>query len=225
MTVTARERPPPSARTPIPGVPDKAPLSKEEFLAKKAQEESATQSNDMLLAVNAIFNEGKNDVVLKSGKTVTIRPATMGQLPLVMLFFGDVMVGIDPSNFALLVDSIVHTQKLAIARGEDPNNIDLRELATDELVSKAFNHTSLLSLLLSAVFQHLPKLVTAFTNLTEEEFRSLELDEGALVAGGIFTLNYSFFTQSLLPILTAFMQSWASKSGKTLKGSQKKNTN
>lgn len=188
--------PPPAVQTPAP--------------------EPDTSTPDMLLAAIAIFDGGKNSTPLRSGKVLEIRPATMGHLPQIMLFFGGVVSGLDPSQLAQLIDSVVHSQKMAIARGEDPSKVDLRELATDELVAKSFGHASLLSSLFAAVFQLLPSLVESFTNLTEQEFRELELDEGILVAGGIFLLNYRFFTQSLPPILTAFMKSWASKKGVTL---------
>lgn len=194
-------------RTRKSGPPAPAPA------VQKAAPAPDTSATDLMLAATAIFDGGKNTFTARSGKEVVIQPATMGHISRVMLFFSGVVSTMDPSSFAQLIDSVVHAQKMAIARGEDPSNVNLRELATDELVNKAFGHTSLLTQLFASVFDLLPDLVAAFTNLSSEEYRSLDPDEGMLIAGGIFLLNYRFFTQSLLPMLTAFMKSWASKKG------------
>jgi len=170
-----------------------------------------------------IFDGGSNQIEVAgtepgTRRTVTIRPATMEQLPKIMLFFGGVVDGLDGSRLAQLVDSIVHAQKMAIARGADPSKVDLRELSSDELIAKAFDHSSLMADLFAAVFRLLPLVVESFTDITEDDFRKLGVDDGTLIAGGIFLLNYRFFTQSLRPIFMAFIKSWASKQGAVLPG-------
>ena len=197
------------------GIEAATPIPKAQFVDDAAKREAAAESTDLALAANAIFSGGQNTVQLQSGQVVTIRPATMAQLPQIMTFFGGVLDGMDPSQLAQLIDSVVHAQRIAIAKGADPTQIDLRELTSEELVTKVFGHTSLLTSLLAATFTLLPEMVESFTDMTAAEFRGLGLDEGALVAGGVFMLNYHFFTHSLPPILRGFMKSLASKKGPT----------
>lgn len=172
---------------------------------------------DLELAANSIFGGTANEVELKSiGKTVTIKQATMRQLPLILSFFRDVMAGMDQECLSSLVDMIAEHQKSALASGEDPNKVSIAEVSTEDLVHKTFGNVNLITMVLSATLASLPKMGAAFTDLTEDEFGDLPPEEGMLIAGGIFMANYGFFTQSLPPLLTAFMRSWASKNAPAL---------
>lgn len=213
-TMTATRTP--RTRAPVKGVPPVPPPA-----VQKPAPEPDTSTPDILLAAIAVFDGGKNSFTSRSGKEVVIRPAAMAHLAPCMHFFAGVVSALDPNDLAQLIDAIVYRQKQAIAQGEDPNNINLRELSSLELVSKASSHVNIFASLMAGVFHLLPTLVPTFTNLTEAEYSAMELDEGMLVAGGIFLLNYRFFTQSLPPMLTVFMRSWASKKGVTAPSTDK----
>lgn len=167
---------------------------------------------DLSLAATALFGGVSNSVPLKSlNRTTIIKQASMKQLPLVIGFFRDVMNGLDKDCLAALVELMADRQTEALQAGKDPSKVSVEEVATVTLVNKAFNNVNLITVLLSSTLESLPKVIPAFTDLTEDEFGSLAPEEGMLIAGGIFMVNYSFFTQSLPPLLTAFMRSWASK--------------
>ena len=175
------------------------------------EEAPVNENHDLILAAQAIFADQSNSFKASNGKMVIIKPATMAQVPAVMRFFSAVVNGMDQGALAKLITEIVVKQNAQITAGEDPSKIDLKTLDPEPLVQKAFGNASLLMTLLTATAEELPKLVASFTNLSEAEFGTLNIDEGALLAAGIFTCNYGFFTRSLPPILMAFMKSWASR--------------
>ena len=167
---------------------------------------------DFSSAATAIFGGESKEVMLPSlGRVVHIQPATMKQLPLVIGFFRDMLIGMDQEAVAGLVEIISDRQREAMQAGQGPNSVPVEEIASQALVGKAFKNVSLIAMLLSATLGCLPKVVPAFCDITADEFDLLPPDEGMLLAGGIFMVNYGFFTQSLPPLLTAFMKAWASK--------------
>jgi hypothetical protein len=171
----------------------------------------------------AIFEEGKTTFkVPSSGKIVKIGAATMESLSLVMEFFKLVAGALETHQMATLIDLVGDEQKKLIARGIDPRKANLNDLATAELVTKAFGNISIISVLMAALFDHLPKFAVAFTDLSEEEFKKLEYDEGVLVVMGIFVLNYHFFIRRLLPMCVGFIRSTVSANQKLIEAEQKK---
>lgn len=176
------------------------------------------ESVDLSLAATNIFGGTSNCFPLKNKKLVVIQPASMQQLPTILKFFRAVIDGMDPASMARLVDMIVDAQKKLIAAGADPNKVDLKSLmdggaegGSEAMVRKAFGNASLVTELFAAALEHMPMMAEAFTNLTMDEYNKLDPDEGLLLAGGIFTVNYGFFSRTLPPILTAAMRGWASQ--------------
>lgn len=177
---------------------------------------------DLSAAAVAIFGGASNVVPIKSlGRSITIRPATMKNLNLLIEFFKELINGMDQEALGGLVEMIADRQIAATKAGEDPSNLDLEEIAGVSVVTKAFKNVSLIAMLLSATLGILPRVAPIFSDITEDEFGDLPPDEGMLIAGGIFMLNYGFFTQSLPPLLTAFTKSWASKNIPALQGKGK----
>lgn len=161
-------------------------------------------AHDLNLAAAAIFEGGSSSLpVHVDGKVrvVTAKQATMGTLPAITKFFNDVLGNLSPEQTAVVVDTLVQRQSKRIAEGLDPNDISVVDLDSDELVSAAFGKAGVLLTLFSAAAESLPTLVGEFTNLTPDEYRKLEMDQGILVAGAVFMVNYSFFSQRLLPVL------------------------
>lgn len=169
----------------------------------------AQDAQDLALAANAIFTGASNSFKSRSGKPVIIKTATMKQVALITKFFNAVVASLDPEAVLALIQMYAERQKAAIAAGQDPHSISVTE--SDSLVKKAFGSVGLLGQLLMAVAEELPAFVAGFTNLTEAEYEALEPDEGLTLVGGIFMLNYGFFTRALPPILTAFMKSLAGR--------------
>lgn len=170
------------------------------------------ENSDLALAATAIFGGASNSFTTRAGKPAVIKPATMKQLPLVLKFFKTVLDGMDQNSVIALVEMYSERQRAAIVAGRNPHQIDIEESTSGELVRKTFGNVSLLAQLLAAASEELPELVAGFTNLTEAEYEALEPSEGMTIVGGIFSLNYGFFTQSCAPILQAFMKSWIGRS-------------
>lgn len=172
---------------------------------------SVSDQSDEILAVNSLFAVNDGAVTLKSGVTVKVFPAKMGQLALIIKFFQRVVDSLDKYQIANLIDLAVTVQRKAIEDGKNPNNLDLAVLTTQEVTDKAFGNVSLLMSLAATVTDLIPELVAAFTDMSAEKVSELDLDEGLALVGTVFLENYHFFTQSLPPILTGFVRSWASK--------------
>lgn len=179
--------------------------------ASTLAESSGSEQADEILAVNTLFAVHDGKVSLKNGGSVTVYPAKMGQLGLIIRFFQRIVDSLDKYQIANLIDLAVTIQKKAISEGKDPNSVDLAVLTTQEVTDKAFGNVSLLISLAATVTDMLPELVEAFTDMPKEQVKSLEIDEGLALVGTVFLENYHFFTQSLPPILTGFVRSWASK--------------
>lgn len=174
-------------------------------------QDAVSSANDLALAARSIFLGGQTSFALNDGRVVNIDPAKMKHLPLVMNFFGALVSRIDTGALVEIIETIADKQKLAMLAGKAPNEINLQELATGDLVTKLVGRSSLVMTLLGAVTAELPTLAPVFSNLTQAEYEDLTMEEGALVAGGIFLVNYRFFTQSLRPLLAEFIIGWASK--------------
>ena len=188
-----------------------------------AQENQKDVMDDLSAAATAIFGGTSNEVYIKSlDRVATIKPASMKQLPILIGFFKNLMAHMDQEAIASLVELISDKQRDAINRGEDPSKLPIEEIAGISVVNTAFKNASLLTILLSATFESLPKVVPAFTTVTEQEYGDLSPDEGLLLAGGVFMANYGFFTQSLPPLLTVFFREWASKNTPVLVQNQKR---
>lgn len=172
------------------------------------------ENNDLIAAAHNIFEGGKNELTLSTGKVAVIRPAKMKQLTGMMKFFRDVIGALSQSQLAQMIGIISEAQRKQIDAGEDPRNIDLRQLAQNELLhGDTFGSVSIISLLLEAVSTYLPDFVVMFTNLTKEDYEELDIDEGALLIMGIISLNYDFFSQRLLPVFLGFMKSVLQQAG------------
>lgn len=174
-------------------------------------ETKKAEATDLSLAAIAIFDGGQSEIALPDGKKAIIKPATMRQLPTIIKFFQTVVESMDSESLGALIEVLADKQRDIIAEGGDPSKVKVEEIAGTELVRGYLTKVNLLAELFAAALSALPPAVTAFTNLSEDEFNDLSPDYGILIVGGIFTQNYAFFTQSLPPILTAFMRSQAGK--------------
>jgi len=176
--------------------------------------------DDLVAASRVIFQQNLAEFPLESGKVIKIKPAKVGQLSVIMEFFNALINRVDPQQLATLVAFIAERQKAAIARGDNPYALDLRtEIATmlmegtgvevDSLVvaKKALGQSSMMLSMMSAVLELIPTVIPAFCNVSKEEWDDLEIDEAMVVVGSIFMVNYSFFMQRLLPVLTGFAAS------------------
>jgi hypothetical protein len=178
--------------------------------------QSAMDVSDLLLVAQTIFTDGVNEFTTNDGKVVKLTTAKMKHLATITRFMNAVVGKVDQKSLAAIVTSILVKQKAALAKGQDPNKIDVREMAESVLmdgapkdeaaksefvVTRSVNYVSIMFSLTAALMEELPDVVPAFTNLTKAEFEDMDPAEATIVAGGIFLMNYRFFTQSLRPVL------------------------
>lgn len=191
------------------------------MLENAAGPASSSGAEDLSLAATAIFGGSSNSFKTRAGKLVIIRPATMEHFAPTLRFFNAILSSMDTNAIAVLVDMIADAQREAISAGQDPNTIDVQaltakvestEISAESLVRKVFNGADILTGLLAAAAESLPDLVERFTNVSKDEFNSMDPDEGIVLAVGIFTANYDFFSRRLPPIFRAFAQSKAASS-------------
>lgn len=150
-------------------------------------------------AAKAIFTRLDTSFTTSAGKVVHIQQAKTRHFSFAVNFFDALNERVDPERLF----------KLYKAFGEEQIKADMekREISEErrvELVRAAFGNASILLTVLKGVSDHLPALVSVFTNLSVEEVDDLEVEDLLIVIGQIALVNYSFFTQTLQPILHAF---------------------
>lgn len=175
--------------------------------------ETAVQdSNDLIAAAYNIFEQGGSTFPLPTLKRdVTIKAARMGQIAAVMQLFRKIADSVDNTHIMSVVNAVSKVQTQHMQDGKNPRELDIAAIAATQLESEGAQTISIISIFMEVAALHLPTMAAIFSDITVEEFENLEIDEGALVSFAIFAHNYDFFTQRLLPILTAFMMSLASR--------------
>lgn len=192
----------------------KAALAAAADTSYKEVSATETDSQDMALAASAIFSGATNGFKTSAGKPAVIRQATMKQIPVILRFFQAIVGGLDQTALISLVELYADRQRKALAAGVDPNAIEMGpEEDSEAMVGKVFGNVSLLTQLLASASEVLPELVVSFTNLTEDEYENLPPDEGLTLVGGVFMLNYGFFSRALPPIFQGLMQAMAARKG------------
>jgi hypothetical protein len=177
--------------------------------AAPATDEPHDELTDLSLATGTLFDKSFTEPTLSNGRKPKVRPATMEHLGLIIDFFKDILGAIDQKQMSALVQLIVAMQTKNIVEGKDPNQIDLSLLTSEDVVTKAFGQASVLLTMFAACANRLPKLAAAFSDVSEAEYKKLEVDDGVLLTVAIVVVNYGFFTRRLPPILTGFIRSWA----------------
>lgn len=172
--------------------------------AKPAAESPEQQGPDESLASAAevIFGTAESPLVLRDGRPVVVQHGRVKHVGVMLSFFNALVENLDKDDIVTLVGLIEERRtgenKLAFANVE-------------ELVSQAFSRSSLVVALFQATYSVLPTLVAALTTLSEDDFKELDLDEGAIVAMAVFQVNYSFFSRNLPQAARGFLALAAKK--------------
>lgn len=175
---------------------------------KKAK--PATANSELALAAQSLFEGKTNFLKMRSGKNAVFKEATMESLPVIIGFFQTVVENIDPATIISLIDLYAERmEEMRKAKADSAYSPVI--LSTDELVQKMGGGGSMFMKLLVAAATQMPTLVATMSTLTEDEYKKLKPDEGMVVAAAIFMLNYGFFSQSLPPVILAFVRNIASR--------------
>lgn len=169
-------------------------------------------NSDMVAAATALLTDGSATVPCASLKRdVVCRPAKMRQLTFLISMFDRLVQQLDAEALGAIVEMVADAQRSQLDAGGDPNNLPYAGLTATEIVDKAKGRVQIVALLMNALLAELPAILSEFTDVTVAEYDELGLDEGPAIMLAVFTVNYSFFTQSLPRTFSAFMQTWASK--------------
>jgi hypothetical protein len=203
-----------------PPLPKPVPRTKApEAQPPVAQDESALQR-----ALETIFADGNyGQFPLRDGRLVVVQTAKTKHLTIVTEFFKNLIGALNTDQVAGLLAIVTTAQEEAIRLTGNPKQLSLELIVAAALgvtpgdtkldYSKVLgNGANLMQLILGILGPALDTLgasAARFTNLTPDEYGELDLDEGAVVLLAVFMANYSFFTQTLPPVLQAFLAAWA----------------
>ncbi len=175
-------------------------------VAQPVPEEDDSDVQSIAAAATAIFNRNETEFSTADGVVVKVQQAKTRHLTYAMTFLETLMGAMSESQLHGLVATFAAAQKKAIAAGIDPNTLDAAELTR-----AALGNASIILTVASKVASELPQLVTVFTNLSVNQVNELDVEELVVVICKIFLVNYSFFTQTLRPILLSFAAALLSK--------------
>jgi hypothetical protein len=157
----------------------------------------------LINAANELFGETANAVTLPTSQIhCEFYPAKFRHLEEITVLFESMVAGFQADELKQMLLTVSKNQEELINQGASPYTLN-----TGELVRSAANNSSLALKLLRGCTRTLPDLAGMFTSLTPEQFHELDADEAMVVAMGIFSRNYNFFTQRLLPVIVAFTAS------------------
>lgn len=174
-------------------------------MSNQQAQSAAPVENDatsLVAVADSLFSKGVRQFPLSDGFMVEIRTANLGSLGTIVRVFSRLMEKFNEGQMRALVDLVADAQMLAITQGQDPKNVPLN---MEALIGKAFGSGRLVENIFLSILDEMPAIVETFTNIPPERVPTLEIDEGILIMGGIFTLNYGFFTQRVRPIITSMV--------------------
>jgi hypothetical protein len=176
--------------------------------SKSATAVAKTSVTNLASVVDEIFGDSRTDFTLKSGKLVTFQPAKLRQLGSIVEFLRLLLDRISPDALTSLLQAIANEQEKALEQGKSHNDVRMEAV---NLITKALGHNSLILGVLASTIEYLPPLISSFCDMTTEEVDNIDLDDMTVVVMGILSVNYSFFTQSLPPIVRSAFQGWQAK--------------
>lgn len=164
--------------------------------------------NETVSAMARMLAEGRTRSIQVGGRVVEFHEAKMKHIPLLVGLFNEIVQSVDQKSITTLVSMIATRQITAIKSGQNPDDIPMPEEA---LVMQAFGNIDILQHITVSVSGTLPKMASALSTLSEDEYNELSIDEGIAVLYGIFVLNYGFFTERLVPTLRVLLGAAMSK--------------
>lgn len=219
----------PVRRTPVKARTAVAEAAAKAAAAQTREEQVAQNDADFLTTLNIMLAGGGDKTMQVSPlkRRVEFRVAKMKDLPKLMNFFKEAMSALGEEQLHLVIKGIADLQNRFAAPGVDPVQEAMdevaQEVALDEeeaqygAVHRILGNANVLLLLATSLAELLPKFVSSFSDITEDEYGELDIDWGIRVTSAVLLLNYSFFTRSLLPAFIASIQMRQSKSEAPLK--------
>ncbi len=170
--------------------------------------EVAAEDVTLESVIDQMFNDGLTTYTTRAGKVVTFQQAKFKQIAVVTRLFHDMLSMIPKQEFSTLIALVVQSQTEAMNEGRSATDLSLN---ASNIVQEAMGENSLLLTIFSSCLDILPKFIPQFSTMTADEFGDLDLDEAVLVATGVVATNYSFFTQTLPPLVKSAIGGWKRK--------------
>lgn len=158
---------------------------------------------DLTKAADVLFTDTPSALTLRDGTLVTVSTAKARHAGLLLDFFHVLVNKMDRAQIVQLV-TIIEERKKGAGDTKEPESVDT-------LVNKVFDRSTLLVTMFHAVYDILPKVVGAMSNISAERFEDLDLDEACMVTYRVFADNYAFFSQNLPVMARVFFQLAAAK--------------
>lgn len=152
------------------------------------------RQDDLAAAADVLFGTEENPLVLRSGEKIVVKTARVAHVGLLLHFFNALVTNLSREDIITLVTLIEERRT-----GASPT------LDVEQLVAQAFGRSSLLVSVFQATYEAMPRIVTALTPLTQEQWENMEMDEGILLAVSIFQVNYGFFSRNLPHAMKGFL--------------------
>lgn len=165
------------------------------------EEVAVSEQNTMLASLDELFAGAESNLTLRSGKKVEVPAAKVKQLKQITAFITDFVSSFEEKALVQLIMKVSARQEAAIEQGTSPYL-----LHTNEIVKELAGEAGILMSVLNGGLGQIGKVVSIFSNITEEEFDDLELDEAGVLLFAIFGRNYSFFTHQVLPVIRVCIQ-------------------
>lgn len=163
----------------------------------------ATPMQGMVTAARQLFGpEGSAHITTTEGLRVDFHPARMKHLEPLIGYMGEALKGMGDESLLQLVAASTALRARGAADGLLQTDIDAQ---ADHLTRQLSANADAIMGMAGNVVRILPKVCAMFTSLTEEEFDELTAVDASAVALGIFSVNYSFFSLSLFPILRTML--------------------
>lgn len=162
--------------------------------------------------VDELFSQARTTLTLRDGRVVEFKSASYKHIGKIARLFETLLSRVPAEQLGKLIDMIVGEQKNLLMAGKSVNDFDI---GASGLVQEAMGNGSLLLTVFANVSDVLPQAVELFSTLGAADFDELEMDEAMLVAAGVVARNYSFFTQTVRPVLVNVMRAWKSVGKKT----------
>lgn len=154
-------------------------------------------------ALDELFSGAVTHYTTSAGTRVNFPRTGIKQLGKATAFVNKIAGTAVPESLNQFLALAATEQKRLLEEGKSVHDINLNH---NGLLETALGNHSLLLGIFSAVADVLPEVVAIFSTITEAEYESLSLDEQLIIAAGILIVNYSFFTQSLPPIIKSAMR-------------------
>lgn len=152
--------------------------------------------NAMMAAADDLFDGSYDTVTLSNDRVVAIKAAKVKHLRQITEFVQTFIQNFEAEELVGILQRVSERQQRLLAEGSSAYSLN-----TSALVKEVAGEASLLLRVITTGIEAFSKLAPIFSEITEEEFEELDLDDAAVLVFGIFGRNYHFFIQRVLPVI------------------------